>query len=51
MQEMITYFIIAATVLYIGVKVVRVFTSKKAVSSCATGGCSGCDVKNNCGTV
>ena len=48
MQEMITYFILAGTVLYLGVRVVRTFTSKKAIGGCATGGCSGCSVKEGC---
>ncbi|MFT6715820.1 MAG: hypothetical protein ACJA0Q_000449 [Saprospiraceae bacterium] len=50
-QEIITYFILFATVVYFAVRVVRIFANKKSAAGCTTGGCSGCTVKNNCGTV
>jgi len=48
-QETIAYFILAGATLYVVLKIAKTFLSKKPASSCASGGCSGCDVKNNCG--
>ena len=48
LQEIATYLILTGTVLYFIVKAVRIFATKKVASSCATGGCSDCDVTSNC---
>lgn len=50
MQEVITYIIITATILYILYKIKSMFVVTKSRSSCETFGCSGCSVSklNSC---
>lgn len=51
MQETITYLIIAATVVYVLFKIVKMFVKDNMKSSCASSGCSGCGTQKKCDAV
>ena len=47
-QEIVTYFIILATVIYVAFKTVKLFAKKGSDSGCVSSGCSGCSVQGAC---